>query len=151
MLFSIVSLLVPSALATVVSQRQTLSGSTVCQQIAGNITGQVYYPLSTNYNSDVFHYFASSAQSSTCVVEVATPEDVSSVLKIVGSTRTPFAVKSGGHSSNQGFSSTTGVHISLVRISQIILSADKQTVEVGLGNVSFSLRPCKSMHCLCCY
>jgi len=146
MLFSILPLFLSAASATAISQRQTLSGSTVCQQIAGNITGQVYYPLSSQYISDVFHYFASSAQSSTCVVEVASPQDVSNVLKIVGSTRTPFAVKSGGHSSNQGFSSTTGVHISLVKLNQIILSADKKTVEIGLGNVSLRLHPCESNH-----
>lgn len=71
-----------------------------------------------------------------CVVEVATPQDVSNVNKIVGSTRTPFAIKSGGHASNQGFSSTTGVQISLAKMKQITLSSDKSTVEIGLGNVS---------------
>jgi FAD/FMN-containing dehydrogenase len=80
----------------------------------------------------------SSTQSPECVVEVASAQDVSNVLKIVGSTRTPFAIKSGGHASNPGFSSTPGVHISLAKMTQIILSADKKTVEIGLGNVSNS-------------
>ncbi|TVY64338.1 Bifunctional solanapyrone synthase [Lachnellula suecica] len=132
MFFSVLfSLLLSSASA------QQLTGSAVCNEIASNVTGQVYYPtsLSPNFNTDINHYFASSQQTPTCVVEVADIQDVSSVLQIVGSTRTPFSVVSGGHSSNQGFSSTVGVYISLVRINQIEFSADQSTIEVGLGNI----------------
>lgn len=75
-----------------------------------------------------------------CVVEVASPKDISTVIKIVAATKTPFAVKSGGHASNPGFSSTPGVFISLVRLNQVTLSEDKSTVEVGTGNVSSFLR-----------
>ncbi|KAL9088095.1 MAG: hypothetical protein Q9159_003293 [Coniocarpon cinnabarinum] len=49
------------------------------------------------------------------------------------STKTPFAVKSGGHASNPGFSSTTGVHISFNRMTQVNLSSDKSSVELGMG------------------
>jgi len=71
-----------------------------------------------------------------CVVEVANAQDVSDVMKVIAATRTPFAVKSGGHASNPGFSSTTGVHISLARLNQVTLSGDKNTVEIGTGLVS---------------
>ncbi|KUJ20738.1 FAD-binding domain-containing protein [Mollisia scopiformis] len=137
MLQVLLPVLVSAASAAILSSRQTLSGSTVCEQIAGSINGTVYYPttLSDNFVNDTEHYMSSSSETPTCVVEVASPEDVSSVLSIVGQTRTPFAIKSGGHASNPGFSSTTGVFISLVRINQVTLSADKSTVEVGLGNV----------------
>jgi len=109
----------------------------VCQQIAGQITGKVYYKidLTGRFLQDIQHWMTSSTQTPQCVVEVESPWDVSKVLMIVGSTRTPFAVKSGGHASNPGFSSTNGVFISLVKMKQIVLSADKSTVEVGLGNV----------------
>lgn len=135
MLFLIFSLFVSVAEASTASKRQTLSGSDVCANIASSVDGEVYYPLSTNYISGINHYFASASQQSTCVVEVTGPEDVSAVLKIVGSTRTPFGVKSGGHSANPGYSSTTGVQISLAKLTQVVLSEDKTTVEVGLGNV----------------
>lgn len=85
---------------------------------------------------------SSSSQTPTCVVEVANTADVSAAMKIIGSTRTPFAVKSGGHASNPGFSSTSGVFISLVRIKQVILNSDKSVVEIGLGNVSDILISC---------
>lgn len=54
-------------------------------------------------------------------------------LGIVGSTNTPFAVKGGGHASNPGFSSTTGVHISMYRFSTRNYNAASQTVEIGSG------------------
>ena len=69
------------------------------------------------------------------MVEVGSPEDVSLVLKTVGMSRTPFAVLSGGHASNPGFSSTKGVHISLKRFDQVELSADKKIATIGFGLV----------------
>jgi FAD/FMN-containing dehydrogenase len=45
----------------------------------------------------------------------------------------PFAVKSGGHATNPGFSSTPGVHISMTRFNDIVISKDTQTVEIGAG------------------
>jgi FAD/FMN-containing dehydrogenase len=68
-------------------------------------------------------------------VEVGSPEDVSLVLRRVGASRTPFAVYSGGHASNPGFSSTPGVHISLKRFNQTELSPDGKTVTIGFGLV----------------
>lgn len=47
----------------------------------------------------------------------------------------PFAVKSGGHASNPGFSSTPGVQISFQRFNQVLLANDKKTVEIGMGQV----------------
>ena len=62
--------------------------------------------------------------------------DISSKLQVIGRTRTSFAVESGGHASNPGFSSTTGVHISLKRLNQVSLSGDKSTVTIGMSQVS---------------
>jgi FAD/FMN-containing dehydrogenase len=141
MIVAMLSLLLPLLLtgtsAAVLSERQTLSGSNVCDEIAGGIAGKVYYALdlSPNFSTDIEHFMSSSTETPMCVVEVTGTDDVSSVLKIVGATRTPFAVKSGGHASNPGFSCTTGVHISLAQLTQVNLSEDKKTVEVGLGNV----------------
>ncbi|KAG4430195.1 hypothetical protein IFR05_014325 [Cadophora sp. M221] len=75
----------------------------------------------------------SSSQTPLCVVEVNDAKDVSTAIKIIGSTKTPFAVKSAGFTSNPGFSSTTGVHISLEKFKMVNLAEDKKTVEVGLG------------------
>lgn len=138
MRFSLLQLLLSATAASAASidTRQTLSGSNVCKTIASQISGGVYYPLSGNYINGVQHYMTSSSATPMCVVEVANAEDVSAVMQVIAATRTPFAVKSGGHASNPGFSSTTGVHISLVRLNQVSLSADKKTVEIGTGLVS---------------
>jgi FAD/FMN-containing dehydrogenase len=45
----------------------------------------------------------------------------------------PFAVKSGGHTSNPGFSSTNCVHISTARFNNIDIDEDSKTVEIGAG------------------
>ena len=54
-------------------------------------------------------------------------------MKIVGNARPPFAVKGGGHATNPGFSSTSGVQIAMSRFKQVVLSEDKEIVEVGAG------------------
>jgi FAD/FMN-containing dehydrogenase len=54
-------------------------------------------------------------------------------LRVLGVTRTPFAVKGGGHATNQGWSSTTGVHISTARFNQINYDKKTKTVSIGAG------------------
>ncbi|CAD6448469.1 90d15712-ad23-465f-ab5d-77012b1c94e3 [Sclerotinia trifoliorum] len=116
---------------------EALLGSDICQQIQGNITGDVYLPLdlTLNYASEIEHWMTSSTQNPACTVKVANDEDVSTVLKIIAANRQPFAVKSGGHASNPGYSSTTGVHISLANLTQVTLSEDKSTVVLGTGSI----------------
>lgn len=54
-------------------------------------------------------------------------------LKILGSCRTPFAVKGGGHTTNPGFSSTLGVQIALSRLNFTRVNIKDGTVEIGPG------------------
>jgi len=88
------------------------------------------------FASDIDHWFLSSKQTPQCVLEVGSPGDLSIAMKIIGDTRTPFALMSGGHASNPGFSSTTGVHISFKNMDQVVFSDDKSSVEIGAGRVS---------------
>ncbi|KAL9084038.1 MAG: hypothetical protein Q9159_005460 [Coniocarpon cinnabarinum] len=88
---------------------------------------------STNYTQDIHHWSDTSTQTPVCVLEAGSANDVAVAIKIIGATKTPFAVKSGGHASNPGFSSTTGVHIVLNRLSQVNLSHDRTVVELGMG------------------
>jgi FAD/FMN-containing dehydrogenase len=48
-------------------------------------------------------------------------------------THTPFAIKGSGHNPNPGFSSTTGVQISMTRFRDIVLNEEEGTVEIGAG------------------
>lgn len=70
---------------------------------------------------------------SVCSVETGSADDVSNILHVIGSTRTPFAVKGGGHAYNPGFSSTRGVQISLARFNKLTVDSTAGTVELGSG------------------
>jgi FAD/FMN-containing dehydrogenase len=54
-------------------------------------------------------------------------------LRILGDTRTPFAVKGGGHSTNPGFSSTPGVQIAMTRFNTVAVDKTSNTVAIGAG------------------
>ena len=98
------------------------------------------YPSGTanaNYLYAINHYW-SDAQSDTtpaCVVFPTSAEDVSEVIRILLQyPSVPFAVKSGGHNANVGFSSVDGgVLISFQNLHNTVLSPDRETAEVGPG------------------
>ncbi|KAF8486369.1 FAD dependent oxidoreductase [Russula ochroleuca] len=106
-----------------------------CHQIAVALSGasQVFFPPASEYLLDIEHAAPSSTEASACSVEPGSAEDVSEILRILGSTRTPFAVKGGGHATNPGFSSTTGVQISMSRFNETKVNSMSETVEVGAG------------------
>ncbi|KAH9015946.1 FAD-binding domain-containing protein [Lactarius deliciosus] len=106
-----------------------------CHRIAAAVSNasEVFYPHSAQYISDITHAYASSSELSTCSVEPGSAGDVSKILRIIGSTRTPFAVKGGGHATNPGFSSTRGVQISLARFDKVTVNSTARTVELGAG------------------
>ncbi|KAJ2926477.1 hypothetical protein H1R20_g10614, partial [Candolleomyces eurysporus] len=106
----------------------------VCSRIASSISpSAIHYPGSPVYAWLNSHWSASSDQPSACVAEPRSASDVSTILRIIGQTRTPFAVQSGGHATNPEFSSTPGVHISLYSLRSIDYSSTSQTVEIGTG------------------
>ncbi|THH04421.1 hypothetical protein EW145_g5531 [Phellinidium pouzarii] len=107
----------------------------ICKEVASTISAasDVYYPPSAEYTADILHYASSSMQMSACSVEPGSAEDVGVILKIVQRTRTPFAVKSGGHATNPGFSSTEGVHISMTRFNGVGYDPSSGTADIGTG------------------
>jgi FAD/FMN-containing dehydrogenase len=56
-----------------------------------------------------------------------------SQVRELGSTRTPFAIKCSGYTTNPSFSSTPGVQISMTRFREIVLKEEEGTVEIGAG------------------
>ncbi|KAJ7621508.1 FAD-binding domain-containing protein [Mycena polygramma] len=95
----------------------------------------VFFPDDSEYVDDNAHFAVSAAKNSTCSVEPGTAADIGSIVKILASTRTPFAIKGGGHNLNPGFSSTSGVQLSMARFNQVIFHAESQTVDIGSGLV----------------
>ncbi|KAI0298412.1 hypothetical protein B0F90DRAFT_1862245 [Multifurca ochricompacta] len=99
---------------------------TTCENIVRSISpsSQLFYPGSQEFNAHIGHWANSSSQVSACSIEPGTPRDVGLILQELALTRTPFAVKGGGHTTNPGFSSTWG---------DIIVHEDSDTVEIGTG------------------
>jgi len=106
-----------------------------CKVVEGAISdaSNVYYSGDPSYARGIYHSIASSQQSPACVVEPGTPEDVGKILGVIDSTRTPFAVMSGGHAANPGFSSTPGIHIYLRRFSEVTYNPESGTAVIGSG------------------
>ena len=65
----------------------------------------------------------------------STAQDVSRTLKIVKFFQVKFAVRSGGHSPNPGWSSidNPGILIDLQKLNQIEVSADRKIASLGPG------------------
>lgn len=72
---------------------------------------------------------------SKCFVSPTTAAQVSTIMKIVSFLRTPFSVRSGGHSPNPFWSSidTEGILISLSNLDQITLSSGNSIASIGPG------------------
>jgi hypothetical protein len=109
-----------------------------CQQISSlqkkSIRSQVsILPLTL----DNEHYMISSTQASACVYTPHSPEDIAGALKIIAKQRVGFAVSCSGHASNPGFSSTSGVHISMHGFQDVTVAADKSYVDIG-GGISWA-------------
>ncbi|KAG7445406.1 FAD-binding domain-containing protein [Guyanagaster necrorhizus] len=115
----------------------TMLGLEVCHRIAGKVSSatDLYYPGSTSYAADNKHYAISSSQASMCSVEPGSAEDLGIILGILGETNTRFGVKGGGHATNQGFSSTTGVQIAMTRFNEVTYDCTTQTAVIGAGNI----------------
>ncbi|KAJ1306221.1 hypothetical protein OPQ81_010929 [Rhizoctonia solani] len=110
-----------------------------CKTIAQSISndGGVYYWGHPLYIKGNKHWASSSSQDSACVVEPANAQDVSTILRIVANTSTPFGIRSGGHATNAGFSSTPGVQIALFKLSGVTYHEAPLAADGSVGTVEF--------------
>ncbi|CAE6490275.1 hypothetical protein RSOLAG22IIIB_08836 [Rhizoctonia solani] len=110
-----------------------------CKTIAKSISskGGVYYWGHPLYIKGNKHWASSSSQDSACVVEPASAEDVSRILQIVAKTSTPFGIRSGGHATNAGFSSTPGVQIALFKFSGVKYNKAPAAADGSVGTVEY--------------
>ncbi|KAI0058465.1 FAD-binding domain-containing protein [Artomyces pyxidatus] len=122
-------------LSSAVTDNQDAAVLETCRALASVMSNAslVSSPSSEFYSSDIGHWSVSSTANSTCSVEPGTVADVGRLLQTLASSRIPFAVKGGGHTTNPGFSSTSGVQVSMARFSEITVDKASQTVDVGAG------------------
>ncbi|KAK7033699.1 hypothetical protein VNI00_012699 [Paramarasmius palmivorus] len=106
-----------------------------CKEIEKQISSAsaVAYPGSDQYTQDIHHPYASSAQDSACTVQPGTAEDAALILTIVGKHQTPYGVKSGGHTTNPGWSSSPGVLIVTSRFNGVSYDPATNIAAVGPG------------------
>ncbi|TEB23063.1 FAD-binding domain-containing protein [Coprinellus micaceus] len=109
--------------------------SHVCKTIAEKFStpGAVYYPGSDGFKNLARHWASSSDEVPACVVMPHTVEDVGKTLRIVGRTRTSFAVMGAGHALSPFLSSTTGIHISTAAFTSIKYNNATKRVTFGAG------------------
>ncbi|KAH8980666.1 FAD-binding domain-containing protein [Lactarius akahatsu] len=103
-----------------------------CRHICHGVSRSIS-PTTQVFSPDIAHWVNSSSQISACSARPGTAEDLGSIVRELGLTRTPFAIKGSGHNANPGFSSTPGVHISMARFRDIVLNEEEGTVEIGAG------------------
>ena len=119
----------------------SMAAHQACSALVANCPSfTLTYPSGTanaNYQYATNHYWSNANIDGTpaCVVFPTSAEDVSEVIRILlHYPSVPFAVKSGGHNANVGFSSVAGgVLISFQNSYGTILSADKKAAVVGPG------------------
>ncbi|KAH8797297.1 hypothetical protein DL96DRAFT_1788040 [Flagelloscypha sp. PMI_526] len=127
----------------------------ICERSNGR--SQVFRSGSHGYLSGIRHHYQSSVQNAWISVEPGSTEDLSDIMKVIAKHPCKFAVsvyplnmksvslsliivksmevKGGGHTSNPGFSSTTGIHISMSRFNEIKYDDTTQSLAVGAGCV----------------
>ncbi|KAI0337351.1 FAD dependent oxidoreductase [Trametopsis cervina] len=108
-----------------------------CDTIQSSISSasEVFFSNTTEYNVNMVYNYVTSVQSAACSVEPGTPQDVAKIIGILGKTRDAFAIKGGGHSYNQNFSSTPGIQIVMKRFNKISYDKKSNTVDIGAGTI----------------
>jgi hypothetical protein len=94
-------------------------------------------PLNLAYIEEQTQYWSTSCSAllPSCIVFPKTVEQVSAVVQIIANTTERFAVKSGGHSPNNGWSSVDGGPlIALEHLDQAILDTTTGVLDAGPGN-----------------
>ncbi|GKT60592.1 FAD binding domain-containing protein [Colletotrichum tofieldiae] len=115
------------------------SAAQACSVLASTLPADVVAaPNSTGYQTVRDRYWSETAGglSPACITRPKKTEDVASIVKVLSSCGSDvrFAIKSGGHGSSPGWSSTDGgVLISLDLIAEIQNVADKGYALVGSG------------------
>ncbi|KAJ3298170.1 hypothetical protein HK104_011091 [Borealophlyctis nickersoniae] len=121
------------------------AAATVCSTLAQTFPDKVNTPTVDAYTLFLKSYYSAiCALPPTCIFHPTSAQDVSAAVKLIGEQDAPFAVRSGGHSTNIGAASTTGVLISMDRMNTVTNVKDgKADIGPGArwGQVYFELEP----------
>ncbi|KAF2030280.1 FAD-binding domain-containing protein [Setomelanomma holmii] len=131
----------PSHFATVVPAASLLLFSLVaadtCSQVGAINATEVKRSPSVEYLSEQLNYWSTgcSALKPSCILFPKTAQEVATIVQVLNENNETFAVKSGGHNPNEGFSSIqSGPLISTKDLNEVVFDAASMTVRVGPGN-----------------
>lgn len=86
------------------------------------------------YKLSVSHQYESSSEVARCAVQPGNIDDLKKIMKVFKTyDKVKFAVKGGGHSTNPGFSSTTGIQISMANFNELEYNSKTQNLRIGAG------------------
>ncbi|KAJ3278019.1 hypothetical protein HK104_002734 [Borealophlyctis nickersoniae] len=110
-----------------------IPAATVCSTLAKTFPAKVDTPTVDAYNVSLKSYYSAiCALPPTCIFHPTSAQDVSAAVKLIDKHDAPFAVRSGGHSTNLGASGTTGVLISMDRMNTVTNVKDGMA-DIGPG------------------
>ncbi|PNS21731.1 hypothetical protein CAC42_1585 [Sphaceloma murrayae] len=104
---------------------------------------RLVYPQYTSFNGSVAYnedntnfWTAASALGPACIFAPDRPEAMGTAVRLLRLTRTPFAVRGGGHMPIGDFNNidSRGVLLSTTAFKQLSLSPNRKTLNVGPGN-----------------
>ncbi|KAH8648430.1 hypothetical protein BX600DRAFT_490161 [Xylariales sp. PMI_506] len=107
-----------------------------CSEVAATTSVDVADPISLEYISEQDDYWSTSCSAllPSCILFPTTADEVAAIVKILATNNETFAVKSGGHSPNNYFSSVAGGPlISMSNFNEVVLDEDTGIVQVGPG------------------
>jgi hypothetical protein len=94
--------------------------------------------LNPDYITAQSHYWSAAIaeQIPACAVFPTSAQNVSQIVTVLNEyPDVPFAIKSGGHGSNVGWSSTDGgVLITMSKLASTVISEDRTTADIGPGS-----------------
>lgn len=116
----------------------TSSSVTTCNALSALLPKAVYSPTDAAYGSSEasYAYAQQQVQRPSCIVKPSNVIDVSTAVKALGNSSATFAIRSGGHATNPGFSNIDdGITLDLTFLNSIdILSqGSRVTASVGTG------------------
>jgi FAD/FMN-containing dehydrogenase len=127
-------LLIHLSLAIVLPQ---LARADTCSSVASIGYINITYALNLAYIEEQTQYWSTSCSAllPSCIIFPKTVEEVSTVVQILANTSESFAIKSGGHNPNNGWSSVAGGPlIAMEHFDQANLDRSTGIVDVGPGN-----------------
>lgn len=111
--------------------------SRTCADIASQLPNRVAYPGDEAYNTSEksYAYANQQTQKPSCIVQPSSAADVAAAVNVLRkSPHVPFAIRSGGHATNRGFSNIDcSVTLDLRLLNSVKIQADGVVVSVGTG------------------